>query len=106
MDIIRTYLGTKGQSGKNSELVSSIRALDIIGWIGFSVPQLLCLFQRGVEIQPIFCHSGEDIIGCAVDNSMNSQNVICQEVSLKRCNQRYAAADAGLIADVSSMLAG
>ena len=69
--------------------------------VGFSVPQSLRLFQRRGEIEVGVAHPAQDVIAGAVDDAGNGTEAVGDKAFLEGTDDRYAAADAGLEADVA-----
>ena len=77
-----------------------------LGWVGFRVTQVLCLFESCAEVEAVLGHPREDVVRRAVDDRMDCEDVVGREVAHQWRDNRSATTDAGLEQHLNALLAG
>ena len=104
VDVFGTDPCVEGQGGQDGQLVGGIVALHVVGGVGLGVAVLLGFPQGLTEVGAVVGHTGEDVVGGAVDDGSDGANVVGQQLVHQAPNDGDAPADAGLKKQVNSLL--
>ena len=89
-----------GDGHQNGKFMGGIDAFDIVGGIGLGKPELLGILEHLGKGDALIGHPGKDVIGGAVHDPHDRENLIGNQPFLQGLDHRDAAADAGLEADL------
>ncbi|MBA7669975.1 hypothetical protein ES703_78115 [subsurface metagenome] len=103
VDILGTHLMVESQRSQYGQLISRIYALDIVLRVCLGVAQLLGAFQCRGEVNALPGHAGEDIVGGAVDDGVDTAYLVSHQVLLEGGDEGNAAADAGFVVQADAL---
>src|SRR5580765_8559555 len=89
------YGVSKGNAGKDGDLVARIQTVDIQAGIRLSIAGRLRLFQRVGKFNAVLLHLRKDVIARAVHNSVDSLDAVRGERFRDRADLRNSARDRG-----------
>ena len=94
--LLRADVPPKGNVRQNANLAAGVMALHVGGGVPFGVALLLGLPERRAEGEPRPDHPRENIIGSAVENAVDFQNLIGGQALAQGPDDGDAAPHAGL----------
>ena len=89
-DVLFLDVHAEGKVGGEDDLAARVQTLDICGGVGLGVAELLRLAERGRVIRAGIRHGGKHVIRCAVQNALDSLDLI----KLRRAGERGEPGDA------------
>src|SRR6516164_2690987 len=99
-------LGAESEARQDRELLRSIMALDVEGWIGLGVTEPLRLLQAVRERELLLFHARQDVVAGAVEDSIDARERIAGQTLAQRFHDRDGAADRGLEIERHMVLLG
>ena len=106
VDRVEARPPAEGQRRQQRQLVRGVDAVDVEGGIGLGVAQALRLGQHVGELAPGLAHGGQDEIAGAVEDAVDAQDPIRHQALAQRPDDRDAARDGGLPAQLRARTLG
>ncbi len=100
VDRVEARPPAEGQRRQQRQLVRGVDAVDVEGGVGLGVAQALRLGQHVGELAPGLAHGGQDEIAGAVEDAVDAQDPIGHQALAQRTDDRDAARDCGLPAQL------
>src|SRR5437763_15709339 len=97
---------SKSDARENCDLVTRIKAVNVEGWIGFSIAGCLRLLQRLAEPNPALLHLRQDVVAGAVQNSVNRLDAVSGQRLRNGADYRDTSSNAGFNANGKIFPAG
>ena len=94
--IIGGHAGAKADGGEDRRLAGGVEAVDVGGRVGLGVALGLGVGEHVGVIGALGVHARQDVVGGAVENAGDGQDLVAHQVVLERAHDGDAAAAAGL----------
>ena len=94
--IIGGNAGAKADGGEDGRLAGGIEAVDVGGRVGLGIALGLCIGEHVGVIGALGVHARQDVVGGAVEDAGDGQDLVAHQIVLKRAHDGDAAAAAGL----------
>ena len=94
--IIGGNAGAKADGGEDGRLAGGIEAVDVGGRVGLGIALSLGVGEHVSVIGALGVHARQDVVGGAVENASDGQDLVAHQVVLERAHDGDAAAAAGL----------
>jgi len=104
--LVEPHGGVEGEPGEDRHLGGGVLAGHVLGGVGLGVAQPLRLGQRLVVARPRARHLAEDVVGGAVDDSMDALDVGGGERLRHHADRRHHARHGALEAQLHAAAAG
>ena len=96
-DIVIGDVFAERDACKDSDLSCGVKACDICVGVCLGIAQFLRRLQSLGKALALALHVGEDIVGGAVEDTCDANDIVGCEAFVKRCDYRNTAADACLV---------
>ena len=94
--IVGGNAGAKADGSEDRRLAGGVEAVDVGGRVGLGIALSLCVGEHVGVIGALGVHARQDVVGGAVKDAGNGQDLVAHQVVLKRAHDGDAAAAAGL----------
>ena len=94
--IVGGNAGAKADGGEDRRLAGGVEAVDVGGRVGLGVALGLGVGEHVGVIGALGVHARQDVVGGAVENAGDGQDLVAHQVVLERAHDGDAAAAAGL----------
>ena len=94
--IVGGNAGAKADGGEDRRLAGGIEAVDVGGRVGLGIALGLCIGEHVGVIGALGVHARQDVVGGAVEDAGDGQDLVAHQIVLKRAHDGDAAAAAGL----------
>ena len=95
-DLFGRYLTAPGQRGQDANLTAGVMTLDVSGGIALSIAVVLSLLQGVLKGETSLDHTGQDIVGGAVQDAGELVELIGSQAGTDGLQDGNTAAHAGL----------
>ena len=95
-----------GQRREHGRLMGGVVAIDVEAVVGFRVTFLLGFGQGFRELQAALVHPGQDVIACAVDDSVDRDDPVGHQPLAQRADDRDSAGHARFKKQVTLVFGG
>ena len=105
VDVVGGHAGAKADGGEDGRFAGGIEAVDVGGRIGLGVALGLGVGEHVGVIGALGVHARQDVVGGAVEDAGDGQDLVAHQVVLERADDGDTAAAAGLALDLHAALA-
>ena len=105
VDVVGGHAGAKADGGEDGRLAGGIEAVDVGGRIGLGIALGLGIGEHVGVIGALGVHARQDVVGGAVEDAGDGQDLVAHQVVLERADDGDTAAAAGLALDLDAALA-
>lgn len=96
VDIVGGHAGAKADGSEDCRLAGGVEAVDVGGRVGLGIALCLGVGEHVSVIGALGVHARQDVVGGAVENASDGQDLVAHQVVLERAHDGDAAAAAGL----------
>ena len=96
VNIVGGNAGAKTDGGEDCRLAGGIEAVDVGGRVGLGIALCLGVGEHVSVIGALGVHARQDVVGGAVENASDGQDLVAHQVVLERADNGDATAAAGL----------
>ena len=104
VDVVGGNAGAKADGGEDGRLAGGIEAVDVGGRIGLGVALGLGVGEHVGVIGALGVHARQNVVGGAVEDAGDGQDLVAHQVVLERADDGDTAAAAGLAFDLHAAL--
>ena len=104
VDVVGGHAGAKADGGEDGRLAGGIEAVDVGRRVGLGVALGLGVGKHVGVIGTLGVHARQDVVGGAVEDAGNGQDLVAHQVVLERADDGDTAAAAGFALDLNAAL--